>query len=179
MKNYKLVDDYKVYLEGTLNSRGKPFSPRVILEYCKVLRWFLNHGYTEATLCASVDTLIVDYSRGGSKFDPDDRGEKAAALKQLKNFLASGYDVPVVKTSREILAELKKTKGTPFAPCELPRTGYDPDGEYIKYDHFSIDEEMMVPELAYTLEGEYEAIYALARDLFCPPNMQFKRILLF
>ncbi len=176
MKNYKLVDDYKVYLEKTLNSRGKPFSSRVILEYCKALRWFLNQGYTEATLCASVDTLIVDYSRGGRKYDPDDHCDKSSALKQLKNFLVSGYAVPTPKTSREILAELEKTKGTPFAPCKLPRTGYDPDGGYINYDHFSVDEDMMVPELAYALEGEYEAIYGLARDLFCPPDMQFERI---
>ena len=165
-----LINDYRIYLEDIKRK------PKTINIYVSKLQGFLDNGYTEADLCRLADVLYKAHLKGGNMYDPRDSGNTSAALKNLVDFLASGYAAPADKTSREILEELKKTKGTPFEPYELPRTGYDPDGGYINYDHLRVNEEMMVPGLTCALEGEYEAIYALARDLFCPPDVKFERI---
>ena len=86
---FKLVEDYKLFLKNSVKSNGKPYGDRTIQEYCKDLRYFLYRGYTENSLCTSVDTLIEEYSKDGIHYDPDDRGDTVAALKKLKDYLAT------------------------------------------------------------------------------------------
>ena len=86
---YTLIENYKRYLEGAHKSNGKSYKASTIKEYCRALRLLLDGGYTERALCANVDKLIIDYSKDGVCYDPDDRGDTVAALKKLKDYFAT------------------------------------------------------------------------------------------
>lgn len=80
-----LLQDYRDFLKNCGRSEN------TVKIYTRKLQIFLDNGFSEADLIGAVDQLIMQYSKGGDRYDPKDHGYTVAALKQLKDFLRAPY----------------------------------------------------------------------------------------
>ena len=79
------LEEYKKYL------REKGYSESTVKIYAGRLQRFLENGFSVADLIGSVDQLIARYSKGGSDYREEDRGNTRCALMRLNDYILEPY----------------------------------------------------------------------------------------